>query len=178
MNKKSSRRKMMNPSTTILVVITLGLLLFALIRDKSLALDGIKIAGTTIWNNLILLSAGFLLAGLVQVLLPKSVIGDWLGDQSGIKGVLTGCVAGGLMPGSPYAVFPMVGGLYKAGAGLGALVGFITAWSLWSVSRLPVEFALMDPQLVLIRYAITFFFPPLAGVIAQVISSAFLKGTP
>jgi hypothetical protein len=48
MNKKSSRRKMMNPSTTILVVITLGLLLFALIRDKSLALDGIKIAGTTI----------------------------------------------------------------------------------------------------------------------------------
>lgn len=165
---------MMNSSTIILMVITLGLLLFAIIRDKSLALDGIKIAGTTIWNNLILLLTGFLLAGLVQVLLPKSVIADWLGDQSGFKGVLIGCVAGGLMPGSPYAVFPMIGGLYKAGAGLGTLGGFITAKSLWSVSRLPVEFALINPQLVLIRYGTTFLFPPLAGVIAQVISSAFL----
>lgn len=164
----------MNPSTLILVVITLGLLIFAFLRDRSLAWDGIQIAGMTIWNNLVLLLVGFLLAGLVQVLVPKEVITQWLGDQAGIKSVLIGCVAGGLMPGSPYAVFPMVGGLYKAGAGLGAMVGFITAWSLWSVSRLPVEFALIDPQLVLVRYGITFLFPPLAGILAQVVSDAFL----
>jgi len=164
----------MNLSTIILVVITLGVLVFALLRDKSLAFKGVQIAGTTIWNNLILLVAGFLLAGLVQVLIPKEIITKWLGDQSGIKSVLIGCVAGGLMPGSPYAVFPMVGGLYKAGAGLGAMVGFITAWSLWSVSRLPVEFALIDPQLVVIRYGITFIFPPLAGIIAQLVSKTLI----
>lgn len=174
MKNQPERRKQMNPATLILVVITLGLLIFAILRDKSLAWDGVKIAGTTIWNNLILLLAGFLLAGLVQVLVPKEVVTDWLGDQAGIKSVLIGCVAGGLMPGSPYAVFPMVGGFYKAGAGLGALVGFITAWSLWSVSRLPVEFALIDPQIALIRYGITFIFPPLAGILAQVVSNRFL----
>jgi uncharacterized membrane protein YraQ (UPF0718 family) len=71
-----------------------------------------------------------------------------------------------LIPGSPYVVFPIVAGLYKAGAGLGAMVGFITAWSLWSVSRLPLEIALIDPKTAIIRYAITFIVPPVAGVLA------------
>ncbi len=164
----------MDSSSVILVVISLGLLIFAFIREKSLAVEGIRIAGSTLWNNLLLLLAGFLLAGLVQALVPKSVIINWLGDQAGFKSVLIGCVAGGLMPGSPYAVFPMVGGLYTAGAGLGAMVGFMTAWSLWSVSRLPVEFALIDPKLVIIRYTITFLFPPAAGILAQVIGERYL----
>jgi len=174
MKKKPERRKLINPSTLILVVVTVGLFIFAIVRDKRLAFEGLQIAGSTIWNNLILLIAGFLLAGLVQVLVPKPVITNWLGDQAGFKSVLIGCVAGGLMPGSPYAVFPMVGGLYKAGAGLGAMVGFMTAWSLWSVSRLPVEFALIDTRLVLIRYGITFLFPPIAGVLAQVLGERLL----
>ena len=174
MKKKIEGRKQLDPSTIVLLVITLGLLLFVFLRDESLALSGIKIAGKTLWNNLTLLLAGFLLAGLVQVLLPRELIVNWLGDEAGFKSILIGCIAGGLIPGAPYAVFPIIGGLYKAGAGLGAVVGFITAWSLWSVSRLPVEFALIDPQVALIRYGITFLFPPLAGFIAQIISHAMI----
>jgi len=174
MKKKTEGRKQLDPSTIVLLVITLGLLLFVFLRDESLALSGIKIAGNTLWNNLILLLAGFLLAGLVQVLLPRELIVKWLGDEAGFKSILIGCVAGGLIPGAPYAVFPIIGGLYKAGAGLGAIVGFITAWSLWSVSRLPVEFALIDPRVALIRYGITFLFPPLAGFIAQLLSHAII----
>ena len=174
MKKKTEGRKQLDPSTIVLLVITLGLLLFVFLRDESLALSGVKIAGNTLWNNLILLLAGFLLAGLVQVLLPRELILKWLGDEAGFKSILIGCVAGGLIPGAPYAVFPIIGGLYKAGAGLGAVVGFITAWSLWSVSRLPVEFALIDPRVALIRYGITFLFPPLAGFIAQLLSHAII----
>jgi uncharacterized membrane protein YraQ (UPF0718 family) len=74
------------------------------------------------------------------------------------------------VPGSPYAVFPIVGGLYKAGASLGAVVSFVSAWSLWSVSRLPVEMALVDPKPALVRYAITFVVPPIAGLLAQAIA--------
>ena len=77
---------------------------------------------------------------------------------------------GGLIPGSPYAVFPIAGGLYQAGAGLGAMVGFISAWSLWSISRLPVEIALISPKAAFTRYAITFIFPPIAGLAAHAFS--------
>lgn len=79
------------------------------------------------------------------------------------------CVAGGLVPGSPYAIFPLVATFYQAGAGLGAVVGFISAWSLWSVSRLPLEMALIDPKAALVRYGVTFVVPPIAGLIANAV---------
>ena len=160
--------------TLITVILSVGLLVFTFFRDRHMAMDGLKIAGNTLWNNLILLLAGFLLAGLVQVLLPKELISRWLGDESGFRSVLIGCAAGGLIPGAPYAVFPIIGGLYRSGAGLGAVVGFTTAWSLWSISRLPVEIALIDPKVALIRYGITFIFPPLAGFIAQILSRTLI----
>jgi hypothetical protein len=47
------------------------------------------------------------------------------------------------------------------------VVGFVTAWSLWSVSRLPVEMALIDPKVALVRYAVTFVVPPIAGLLAE-----------
>jgi hypothetical protein len=49
-------------------------------------------------------------------------------------------------------------------------VGFISAWSLWSVSRLSLEIALVDPKVALLRYAITFVVPLLAGLLANGVS--------
>jgi hypothetical protein len=63
-----------------------------------------------------------------------------------------------------------VASLYQGGASLGAVVGFVAAWSLWSVSRLPVEMALIDPQAALVRYAVTFIVPPIAGLLAEFVS--------
>jgi uncharacterized membrane protein YraQ (UPF0718 family) len=163
----------MNTSTLILAGIAVILLIYAVIRGDNLAIAGLKLAGTTLWNNLVILLAGFIIAGLMQVLLPQDLIAKWLGDTSGFKSILIGCVSGGLIPGSPYAVFPIVAGFYKAGAGLGAIVGFITAWSLWSVSRLPVEMALINPKVALIRYGITFIVPPVAGLLAHSLGKTF-----
>ncbi len=83
-------------------------------------------------------------------------------------------MAGGLVPGAPYAVFPLVSALYQAGAGLGAVVGFVSAWSLWSVSRLPVEMALIDPEPALVRYVVTFAVPPIAGLLAEAVGASRL----
>jgi len=164
----------MNSYTLILVGVAAVLLIYALIRGENLALAGIKLTGTTIWNNLILMMAGFLIAGLMQVLVPAELIARWLGEASGIKAILIGCVTGGIVPGAPYVVFPIVAGLYKAGASLGAVVGFVTAWSLWSVSRLPVEMALINPKAALIRYGITFIVPPAAGLLAHTLGKYLL----
>lgn len=160
----------MDSTTLIMVAVTAILLAIAFWRGRDLPLAGLLAAGRTLWRNLGILLLGFAIAGLVQVLVPKEWIARWLGAQAGVKGVLIACVAGGLVPGAPYAVFPLVAALYRAGAGLGAVVGFITAWSLWSVSRLPVEVALIGPRPALLRYAITFIVPPLAGLLADVMS--------
>ena len=157
----------MDTATLILFIVAAILLVIAFWQGRDLPLAGLQAAGRTLWRNLAILLLGFAIAGLVQVLIPRDLITKWLGTQAGVKGVLIGCVIGGLVPGAPYAVFPLVATLYKAGAGLGAVVGFVSAWSLWSVSRLPVEMALIDPKAALVRYAITFIVPPIAGMLAE-----------
>jgi uncharacterized membrane protein YraQ (UPF0718 family) len=157
----------MDSTTLVLTAATVVLLVIAFARGRDLPMAGLLAGGRTLWRNLLLLLLGFAIAGLAQVLIPKDLIARWLGDEAGTKGVLIGCVVGGLVPGAPYATFPLVAALYKGGASIGAVVGFVSAWSLWSVSRLPVEIALIDPKPALIRYGITFIVPPIAGLLAE-----------
>ena len=121
----------MDTTTLILAAVAVILLAIAFWRGRDLPLAGLLAAGRTLWRNLLIILLGFVIAGLVQVLVPKELISRWLGAQAGLKGVLIACVVGGLVPGAPYAVFPLVASLYRAGASMGAVVGFITAWSLW-----------------------------------------------
>jgi len=117
-----------------------------------------------------LLIFAFIVAGMVQVLVPREVLSEWVGAESGMRGILIGTVAGALVPGGPYVSLPVAAGLLQAGAGVGTMVAFLTGWSLWAVSRLPMEVGIMGWQFTLIRIASTFFFPPIAGLIAQVIA--------
>jgi uncharacterized membrane protein YraQ (UPF0718 family) len=157
----------MDQTTLVLAIVTLILLGFAFRQGRDIPQAGLMTAGRTFWRNLPILLLGFIIAGLVQTLVPKELISRWLGAQSGVKGILIACAVGGLVPGAPYATFPLVAAFYQAGAGLGAVVGFVSAWALWSVSRLPIEMALIDPKAALIRYGITFIVPPTAGLIAN-----------
>jgi uncharacterized membrane protein YraQ (UPF0718 family) len=114
-----------------------------------------------------LLLFAFIVAGMIQVLLPQELLAKWIGEESGLKGILIGTLAGGVTPGGPYVSLPIVAGLLKAGAGVGTLVAFLTAWSLWAVARLPMEIGILGWKFTFVRLACTFFFPPIAGYIAQ-----------
>ena len=118
-------------------------------------------------RELPLLAAAFLTAGFLQVLIKKEFITRWLGREAGIKGILLACLGGGLIPGGPYAYYPIAGALLKSGAGLGVLIAFVTAKNLWSLSRLPLEFAILGTSITIRRYLITFLIPPLLGVAVE-----------
>jgi len=109
----------------------------------------------------------FIVAGMVQVLVPHELISKWVGVESGMRGIFIGSVAGGLTPGGPFVSLPIVAGLLRSGAGVGTMVAFLTGWSLWAVSRLPMEVGILGWKFTLIRIACTFFFPPIAGLLAQ-----------
>ena len=167
MKHREKRSKSVETTTLVLGGIAMAMLVVAFWRGRDLPVAGLTAAGRTLWRNLPMLLLSFLIAGLAQVLIPKDVITHWLGTEAGVKGVLIGCVAGGLVPGAPYAVFPVVAALYQAGAGIGAVVGFVSAWSLCSVTRSPVEMALIDPKPAIVRYVVTFAVPPIAGLLAE-----------
>ncbi len=132
-----------------------------------LTLAGLLQGGQTLLSVVPLLLAAFLIAGLVQTLVSREVVTRWLGAGSGWRGLGLACLGGALIPGGPYVYYPIAAALMKSGAGLGVLVAFVTAKNLWSLSRLPMEFALLGPRLTIIRFAATLLLPPLLGFLAE-----------
>ncbi len=149
-----------------IVIIVLGMLAFKQ-GNFPLVIDGFRIGISILVREIPLLAAAFLTAGFLQALVKKEFITRWLGREAGIKGILLACLGGGLIPGGPYAYYPIAGALLSSGAGLGVLVAFVTAKNLWSVSRLPYEFAILGTSITLRRYLITFLIPPLLGILVE-----------
>ncbi|MEK9658703.1 MAG: permease, partial [Chloroflexota bacterium] len=75
------------------------------------------------------------LAGMAQVVLPAELISRWMGNESGLTGVLIGTLVGSIVPGGPYVVVPIIGSVYNTGAGPGAIAAFVSAWSLSPITR-------------------------------------------
>ena len=156
--------------TIIMGVLALIFFLIAYYKGEGQHVIGMRSALRMTVQILPLLIFAFIVAGMVQVLVPQEILSEWVGAESGMRGIFIGTVTGALAPGGPYVSLPVAAGLLQAGAGVGTMVAFLTGWSLWAVSRLPMEVGIMGWRFTLIRIASTFFFPPIAGLIAQAIA--------
>ncbi len=153
--------------TIIMGTVALILVLIGYYKGQDQHISGMKAAVAMTIEIIPLLVCAFLIAGMVQVLLPRDLLSRWVGMESGMRGILIGTVAGGLTPGGPFVSLPIAAGLLRSGASMGTMIAFLTAWSLWAVARLPMEVGILGWKLTLIRVASTFFFPPIAGLVAQ-----------
>jgi len=157
--------------TIIMGVIAIILLIIAYQRGGGEHILGLKAAGNIFLQILPLLIFAFIVAGTIQYILPADLISKWIGTESGLRGIFLGTAVGGFTPGGPYMAMPIAAGLLQSGANIGTMVAFMTGWSLWAISRLPLEIGLMGWKFTTIRLACTFFFPIFAGLIANLFFS-------
>ena len=153
--------------TIILGLIAIALLFIAYSRGGGEHILGLKSAGNMLIQIIPLLIFAFIIAGMIQVLIPHEMISRWIGAESGFRGLLIGSAMGGLAPGGPFVSMPIAAGFLRVGASVGTMVAFLTAWSLLAFSRLPLEVGILGWKFTLIRLACTFFFPPIAGLMAN-----------
>ena len=171
--EKSSKKQVKRGSRGMLIpTIIMGLLAIVILylaynKGGGEHIMGLKAAGIMLLQLIPLLVFAFIMAGTVPLLIPQEVIAGWIGGESGMRGILIGTLAGGLMPGGPYVSLPLAMGFLRVGAGIGTMVAFITGWSLLAFSRLPMEIGIMGWKFTSIRLVCTFFFPPIAGFIAS-----------
>jgi uncharacterized membrane protein YraQ (UPF0718 family) len=159
--------------TIVLGVIAVALVVLGRMRGTGEEIAGLRMAWEMLLQVLPLLVFAFVVAGMVQVLIPQALLAHWIGKESGLRGILVGAVAGAIAPGGPYVSLPIVASMMRAGASVGTLVAFVTGWSLWAVGRLPLEIGILGWKLTVIRLASTLLFPPLAGLIAQTFFSGW-----
>lgn len=158
---------------TFIVLVTLVLAAFTICLLKggwNLALSGLIEAGglfESVWLRLIL---GFVLAGMIQVLIPRQLVSKWIGPTSGLKGILIGSYASILLPGSPYVWLPVYVSVYRAGAGIGPIMALLTARGLLSLQLLLIwQVPFLGIELPLVRYLFCLIVPPLVALASQTI---------
>jgi uncharacterized membrane protein YraQ (UPF0718 family) len=118
-----------------------------------------------------------LAAGFPAYILPRELIATWLGEGSGWRGILIGCAVGPFFPGGPLVIFPVVVALLKSGAGIPAVIAFLTSGSVWGLHRIFMfEVPMMGTRFAVTRFVASALLPPLSGLFAALLIE-FL-GTP
>jgi uncharacterized membrane protein YraQ (UPF0718 family) len=158
----------MDISLWILLALTVGLLVVAFAKDRQLPGQSLLAATKMVRGVWLELALGFVLAGLLEVLIPKPMLATWLGDKELGRSLMVGWGIGLLLPGGPYVLFPAVAGLVQKGAAAGPLICLLSAKTLVSPIRtLTYEAPLLGWQLTLARFIPGVLAPPLLGLIGH-----------
>lgn len=159
----------MTTATLLLILIALILLVYAWRQGDGSHRRGLVQGWQTLKRTWLLLLVAFVIVGYVNVLSPQDLIQQWLGPESGWGGLLLAELIGVLLPGGPYVVFPLIGVLYIAGAGLGPAVTLITSWAMLALISVTFELPFMGWRFTAVRWGLGLPFPILAGALAQLL---------
>jgi len=158
--------------TPTIVMIAAAVIMLAAVYWKApdAASQGVHSAVALILEITPRMIAAFVIAGLIQAVIPQEVILRWMGHGSGARGILIAMTLGSVTPGGPMTHFPIVASLFKVGVGVGPLIAYLTSWSLLGINRAIMwEIPFLGVKIVALRIAVSFFFPFFAGWLAEII---------
>jgi uncharacterized membrane protein YraQ (UPF0718 family) len=113
--------------------------------------------------------AGCLIGAFVTMILPRELVARWVGHESGFTGLAVAAFFGFLLPGGPITIYPVAGAFLAMGADAGAVVAFITSWTLCGYTRALVwELPFFGPDFVIWRIVEAVPLPILAGILARI----------
>ncbi len=161
----------MDITLLILMALVFIAVVIALWKGRlQLLIAGFKQTGRNVRSIWLRLLLGFILGGLIKVLIPSSLIAEWLGPASGFKGILIGSYVGMIMPGGPWIILPIITSIYEAGAGAGPIIAFLVSGPLLGLQGLFVwQIPFLGARISLTRYVVAFFLPPIVGLVGGAI---------
>ena len=152
-------------------IIALVLLGIVFIFNVNMGIKAVSTLTYSLKEMALVLPPIFILLGLLDVWISKEKMMKYVGEGSGIKGIIIVFIIGSVAAGPLYAAFPVAAVLMKKGAKFSNVLIFIGAWSttkipmfLFEMSSMGAKFAitrlLIDiPGIIIIAYAIYFMIP-------------------
>ena len=160
----------MDTSTIVMIVAAVIALAVIYFKSPDAANKGLNATASLMLEITPRMIAAFTLAGLFQAAVPEEVILRWMGHGSGLKGILIGMSLGGITPGGPMTHFPVIASLFKMGVGIGPLVAYLSAWSLFGLQRVIMwEIPFLGAKVVAVRIGVSLLFPLVAGWLCELV---------
>ncbi len=118
---------------------------------------GIKAAGITTYTlkeMAWVIPPIFILLGLLDLWVPREIMIKYMGEGSGIKGVILAFALGSAAAGPLYGAFPVAGMLMSKGAKFSNVLIFIGAWSTTKIPMFLFEMAALGSKFAVTRLMI------------------------
>lgn len=137
--------------------------------NVQLGLKSFSIAGYSFKEMALVIPPVFVLLGLLDIWVPRETMMKYMGEGSGIKGIILSIILGSAAAGPLYGAFPVAAVFMKKGVKFSNILIFIGAWSttkipmfLFEMSALGSKFAvtrlLIDiPGIIIIAYLLAAF---------------------
>lgn len=121
---------------------------------RSLGLKALGISAQQFLQMLLVIPPVFVLLGLMDVWVPRETMVKYMGEGSGIKGILLSIILGSAAAGPLYGAFPVAAVFMKKGVKFSNILIFIGAWSTTKIPMFLFEMASLGTQFALTRLMI------------------------
>lgn len=148
----------------ILLLISLGII--SLI-NQTIATKTVQLTGSSMFDMLLLLPPIFILVGLLSQWVKNDSLIRYMGDKSGVYGILFTLLLAIVAAGPLYIAFPIAVLLLKKGASIRNMVFFLGAWSTVKLPVLVYEFTSFGFKFTLIHICFGLFFSYLLGFLFE-----------
>ncbi len=145
-------------------LMTVVILTILFLINREMGIRAIRVTGYSFKEMISVIPPVFILLGLLDVWVPKEIMMKYMGETSGVKGIVLSIILGSAAAGPLYGAFPIAAVFMKKGVKFSNVLIFIGAWSttkipmfLFELSSLGTRFAitrlLVDiPGIILISY--------------------------
>lgn len=131
-------------------------LLVALLKDKEKAVKSLKIAGISFIKMLPMIFVIIMVIALLLGFVPPAQISKFIGEQSGIAGILLVGIIGSVLHIPSLLSFPLAASLLEENASVSVVVAFITTLTMIGMVTLPLEIKELGLKMALLRNGISF----------------------
>ena len=146
----------MNVTALVVNGIAITGVIIAFYRNRAKAVRSLKTAAVSFIKILPMTLIIVLFIGLLLGFVPPDQISRFVGEQSGISGVLLVGAVGALMHIPALLSFPLASSLLESGATVTAVAAFITTLTMIGTITLPLEIQTLGKRLALLRNGISF----------------------
>lgn len=119
--------------------------------NRGTGIRALSISASSFVEMLFIIPPVFVLLGLLDVWVPRESMIKYMGEGSGLKGILLSMFIGSAAAGPLYAAFPISAVLMKKGASFSNVIIFIGAWSTTKIPMVLFEFESLGTRFALTR---------------------------
>lgn len=157
-----------NPIVHVFIIAAFFLYLHLSITKPKLAKTSILDSFTTVKDLAIYVIAAIFIAGAVSNLYPANALAGVLGNQAGIIAVIIGVGIGSILPACPFISYPIIGGLYAAGAGFLGVMGMLFGAGLAFACVIAADLSFFNSRFLAMRLTLSLATATLAGVLVYI----------